>query len=373
MTKCKRIYALQGLDNFTAEENASFWRRVEAMKQEGEGVALRNLGLSTTDACNFNCIYCYGTEAANRDSRCGPLRLEEQIGLIDQGIELGIRQVTICGNGEPTYDRDLLQIVAHAGRKGLYTVILTNGFTLGDDTMARRIYGRSAFDVAQALFDANASLIIKTESINRSLYNEIVAARGIEDPFHGFSEAIENVVKIGFTNPANAAPVSDDTIPTRLCISSVICKRNFFEIPGIREWAHDLGAQFVCKLPTLSGNSKENLAEFFEVNPTTAWLKEHYGYRHSEKPETLSTDEHHCGAFHFGVVIGNTGDIRHCYPMAAHGEEAVGNIRNKPLRELLLERSRKFGTQLSYGAKCQVKKSEYIPILEMGSIGTKGA
>ncbi|WP_158271825.1 radical SAM/SPASM domain-containing protein [Methylosinus sporium] len=358
---CIRLHSLQGLDNFTPEENANFWSRTAG----GKNVALRNLGLSTTDACNYNCVYCYGTEAANRDSRRGPLTLAEQKDLIDQGIELGVRTVIICGNGEPTYDRDLLEIVNYAGKNDLYTVILTNGFTLGDDGMAKRIYGLSAFDVAQTLFDANASLIIKTESIKEDVYNSIVLARGLDNPFKGFMQAIDSVVKLGFTDPSKSAPATDATIPTRLAISSVICKRNFLDIPALRAWTHGIGAQYICKLPTLSGNSKGNLGEFFDVNSTTAWLKENYGYHYSEKPETLSTDMNHCGAFHFGVVIGNTGDIRQCYPMAAHGDNAIGNIRDKRLKELLIERSSKFAANLAHGAKCSVKKNEYVALDEI--------
>lgn len=371
MNTFKRIHSLQGLDNFTETDNTIFWQKMETMKNQQQDVVLRFLGLSTTDACNYNCIYCYGTEAANRNSKQPPLSLEEQTSLIDQGIELGVRTVIICGNGEPTIDKDLLGIVKHAANKGLYSIILTNGNTLGNDAMAQRIYKMSSRDVATFLHDNNVSLIIKTESITEDMYNGIVQARGKENHFRSFMSAIDNVIQLGFTDPTHAEPVHDGTKPTRLCISSVICKKNFFKINNIKDWAHGIGAQFVCKLPTLSGNSKDNLDEFFETNSTTHWLKENYGTEYSEKPETLSTDIHHCGAFHFGVVIGNTGDIRHCYPMAAKEDEAVGNIRQKPLKDLLLDRSQKFGSQLAFGAKCHVKKNEYIPIIKISGLTSK--
>jgi len=107
-------FVVNGVDSYTKEDNEAFWERKKAEKN---GVVLRTLGVSTSDACNLNCVYCYA-QGQMKEARSS-LSLEEQCSLIDQARELGTSSMLICGNGEPTVDRNLLKMIEHASEKGI--------------------------------------------------------------------------------------------------------------------------------------------------------------------------------------------------------------------------------------------------------------
>lgn len=80
-----------------------------------------------TDKCNAACIMC------PRDLHTRPHGIMDQDKYersIDEVVELGCKQVTLTGFGEPFLDKNLEKKISYAKSKGLRTYVITNGSLL---------------------------------------------------------------------------------------------------------------------------------------------------------------------------------------------------------------------------------------------------
>jgi pyrroloquinoline quinone biosynthesis protein E len=83
-----------------------------------------------THRCPLQCPYCSNPLALERAS--DELDTEEWKRVIDEAAALGILQIHFSG-GEPTARRDLVALVTHATKVGLYSNLITSGVLLDAD------------------------------------------------------------------------------------------------------------------------------------------------------------------------------------------------------------------------------------------------
>jgi pyrroloquinoline quinone biosynthesis protein E len=103
--------------------------------------------LEVTHRCPLQCPYCSNPlelERANAE-----LDTASWLLVLNQAAEIGILQVHFTG-GEPLARRDIVELVAHASARGLYTNIITSGVTLDDRMMANLM--RAGVDHIQLSF-----------------------------------------------------------------------------------------------------------------------------------------------------------------------------------------------------------------------------
>jgi len=342
----KKTYCVQGIDHFTKKDNEVFWSK----KERGE-LALQIIGLSCTSACNYCCNYCYG-QAYNRKGQ--KLTLEEQISILDQAKEIGAKSVIICGDGEPTIDKDLIGIVEHCKKLGMPCVIVSNGNIFGNDKLAKKIFGIDSTELVHSFYRNGASFVLKLDSLIPQIYEQIV---GVKGSFAQFKEGCEKAFEMGFNKIHKN---EDGYLVTRIAFTTVVSKLNFVELPELRRFAHSHSCQYICKFPSFVGNAIKNRPLFFPpTEETTIWLRENYLTTVSEKPETVTTDHIHCGVWHYGMVIGETGDVRLCYTAPCSEKMRVGNIRDSSLRGLLQKRLELFEDMLNRGESCHIKRQMY--------------
>jgi len=110
------------------------------------------VSFSITGKCNLKCKHCYSesTEKPLPDE----LSTEEALRTIDELADLGIGLLILDG-GEPLLREDFFTIASHAVRKGIITVIGSNG-TLIDFSTAKRMVDCGIKAVALSLDGASA-------------------------------------------------------------------------------------------------------------------------------------------------------------------------------------------------------------------------
>ena len=86
-----------------------------------------------THRCPLRCPYCSNPLELDRASR--ELSTEDWKRVLSEAAALGVLQVHFSG-GEPTARRDIVELVAHAAKVGLYTNLITSGVLLDRDNMA---------------------------------------------------------------------------------------------------------------------------------------------------------------------------------------------------------------------------------------------
>ncbi|MBU3076683.1 pyrroloquinoline quinone biosynthesis protein PqqE [Sphingomonas sp. XMGL2] len=87
-----------------------------------------------THRCPLQCFYCSNPLELERAS--AELSTDEWRAVLDQAAALGVLQVHFSG-GEPMARADLVDLVAHASARGLYTNIITSGVQLTDAALAQ--------------------------------------------------------------------------------------------------------------------------------------------------------------------------------------------------------------------------------------------
>lgn len=82
-----------------------------------------------TNACTARCLHCSSNSAVRMPDE---LKTDEVRDLIDELADAGVVDLGISG-GEPLIRKDLLQIIAHAKRRGMSVGIGSNGAKLGHE------------------------------------------------------------------------------------------------------------------------------------------------------------------------------------------------------------------------------------------------
>jgi MoaA/NifB/PqqE/SkfB family radical SAM enzyme len=261
----------------------------------------------------------------------------------------------MCGDAEPLMDANLLPIVRHCHANDMVCVVVTNGIVLGDDHLAKTVHGMDGEAFTQELYKAGASFIVKMDSIDEATYDGIV---GVKHAYPKFRRALDRIVAAGFNK---GVPQGDVTV-TRLAFSGVVMKHTIDQVPQMHAFAASLKAQFICKLPTLVGNALDNLPMMFPVERYDEIRKTLSQY--TAKRETLMVDTPRCMAWHYGPVVGITGEIRECYTSSCTGANYIGNVRDTPLRELVAKRNRVY--DITTEDFCPVKSRINKELVQLG-------
>lgn len=163
---------------FNWEENDAM-EKVKHFKSSGR---LSWCVVELTEACNFNCKWCYASSSyKNKNFR--HIEMEDLERLLNMMADSGIRQVTYSG-GEPSIYPGLDHAIKFANELGLIVHINTNGFLLTNDIAKK--WRRLGVTQVQ----------VNIDSLNPSRHDEI---RGKKGSFDRAIRAIRNANSAGMT------------------------------------------------------------------------------------------------------------------------------------------------------------------------------
>lgn len=91
-----------------------------------------HLDIETTNVCNLKCPMCPRTTMVERNefSPLGLMSREEYAGIIDQGMQHGLRSIKLNYLGEPLAHKDVVWQVEYAKKKGVLDVMMNSNATL---------------------------------------------------------------------------------------------------------------------------------------------------------------------------------------------------------------------------------------------------
>ena len=225
-----------------------------------------------TQACNLKCRHCYAAVAAGEglSVKGGELSTGEARAMIDDLSAFGC-PVLLFSGGEPCLRPDLAELAGYAKRKGLRTVLSTNGTLLAPE-LVRRL-AAAGLDYIGVSVDGLAAT---------------------HDAFRGVPGAFERA--LAGVRAAKAAGVK---VGFRMTIS----RGNAAEVPAVFELMKREGVNRVCFYHLVySGRGSLLVAEDLSheetrtvvrtiVNETKAW------FAAGGRPEVLTVDNHADGPF----------------------------------------------------------------------------
>jgi len=145
--------------------------------------------------CNLACRYCNEYDAVS-----APVPLEVMLRRVDRLAELGTSAITISG-GEPLMHPDLDRIVARIRERGMIVTMITNGYHLSPERIAR--LNRAGLDHLEISIDNVEPDEVSMKSLRLLDPKLRWLAQHAE-----FSVSINSVVGSGIRNPEDALQVA---------------------------------------------------------------------------------------------------------------------------------------------------------------------
>jgi MoaA/NifB/PqqE/SkfB family radical SAM enzyme len=275
-----------------------------------------------THKCLLDCFHCF-TDKNKKTLTLGKIK-----DVIDQLSAIETYAINYVGEGEPTLDRDFLEVLQYTNSKGIIPVVFTEAAT--------RMRDRGFVREVKA---TGASLSPKCDSLFNAGYQNWVVGGKKEKYFDQRNEAIELLMEEGF----------NDVLPdgaTRMGLDMVVSTRNKDDVGRTLRYCRDnnIWVTFSYYLPSgrsgmenfdrslmLPADDKRKLAE--EVRRID---EAEYGYVHEAKNNFLT---HGCVEY---MQIYGDGRVSPC----PGNETIIGNVEKdsiKDLKERLVERFPKHG------------------------------
>ncbi len=159
-----------------------------------------SLDISPTDYCNLSCLSCWlrNKKYKNLDSRAYELNDKRLLQLIDEAIELGVKEFEITGGGEPLVRKVTFELMKKIKEHKANGSITTNGTLLTEDTIKELVkigWDRIIFSIDGASSVVNDFL--RGNSFNKIVKNIKIFKRykeefGKNKPLFSFNTVVSN-------------------------------------------------------------------------------------------------------------------------------------------------------------------------------------
>jgi radical SAM protein with 4Fe4S-binding SPASM domain len=267
--------------------------------------ALLSLELEFTRRCNLRCVYCY---AAAGEAARDELSLSELRDVVEQARELGARRIVLLGGGEPLLFHRLPELIEHIAGLGLSQALFTNGILL---TPA----------LCRFLSAHRVTVAIKQNSLRPEVQDRLAGVAGAHE---GIQRGLRLLQEAGYPDPHRP-----------LCVQSIICQQNRQEIPAMWVWARQRGITPYFELLTEQGRAREHPELALSPEEARAVFeqlarvdREQFGGTWLPRPPIAGFA---CRRHLYSCLVTSQGDVQPCPGV----ELVVGNIRARPLREIL--------------------------------------
>jgi PqqA peptide cyclase len=130
-----------------------------------------------THRCPIGCPYC--SNPIELESRAGELDTESWMRVFSEAAAVGILHAHLSG-GEPAARRDLVEIVAHCAKVGLYTNLITSGIGLTQERM-RQLADAGLDHVQLSIQDSEAASADKIAGYKGAFARKIEVAKWVNE------------------------------------------------------------------------------------------------------------------------------------------------------------------------------------------------
>ncbi len=265
-----------------------------------------------TRRCNLHCVHC----GASKENYPVELTAKQIESAIDElaGMNVGMFAVT---GGEPLLRKDLLEVLAYAGLRGLKNGIATNGFLL-DEAMADRIRDARVYSVQ-----------ISLDGMEQT-HNRI---RGNPHSFEKAVRAVELLI-------ARRVPV--------LSAATTVTSRNIAELGPLREFLSQLGVamwRLAVVMPIGRAQAANLSLDSGQMESLFAFVRDHRHKRPKiylgenltflgEWEQQLRNSPVICPVGFLACCIGVDGHVRGCPEQPDTAANREGSILEKPFHEI---------------------------------------
>jgi len=163
-----------------------------------------------THVCNLKCVHCYESAGAKGQDE---LSTEEALRGIDILADAGVLILAFSG-GEPTMRPDILRLIEHSSKRGMFTAMATNAMLFSSRKKVQQ-FKKAGLQFAQ----------ISLDGLNPETHDRF---RGVPGCFEKTVQGIKNCVAEGLF----------------VEMATTVTRFNYREIPGVIDFAEKLGVNW---------------------------------------------------------------------------------------------------------------------------------
>lgn len=325
--------------------------------------ALLMLDIDFGRKCSLQCPSCFRKKNRVDNEPYKDLSYEELLRTIDEAQSIGLREIKICGAGEPLENQLLLQLARDLTQWGIGLSIFTKAHVLGDDEYVAKLYGEYGIFDASALcrefFELKTSFLVSLQSLNPEIQDQLVG--GVSGYTQKRNRGLELLAETGFNK----------TFPTRLAIcANPMVRANFDELLDIYIYARERNILPVNAALMVSGKQIDE--RFLHNNDVSAeekvnlWLQIyeynlHHGFSTLEQLEcegvSCMPGIHPCNQIAAGLYLTSNGTVIRC---PGDYSKPLGNIHNESIISIW-ERHRNWPLAGKFNCHCQFKDGITLP------------
>lgn len=232
--------------------------KARGAREQGRLLSMRT---ETSLVCNIQCRYCNGTSGT---APPGEISLGTIKDVISQVKELGGESVVVIGGGEPTIYPHFRELIHYIAEKEMTPVVITNTTTMSSD-------------MAKFLYNENASVLTKLDSLNETRQDFLAAKEGT---YQRIRKGLDNLMEV-YTDGADGADgiggtgdrgnAGGNPLRLRVGVSFVTTSLTLDETPDIWKFCreHNLYPNQEALVPR--GRA---LAELSDLTPTIKQLND---------------------------------------------------------------------------------------------------
>ncbi|MFH1260157.1 MAG: radical SAM protein [Elusimicrobiota bacterium] len=274
------------------------------IKEAEQNNRLLSMEIELSFRCNFRCSYCYVPDklTAEKELTEGEIR-----DIIRQARDLGAKKIVLLG-GEPMIYPLLFPMLEFIRDLGLTAEMFTNGINI-DVPAAKR------------LLNLGVHVVLKINSFDEKKQDELTGCKGSYKIIHGALAALKDAGYPG----QNAF----------LAASTIICRQNYEEIPGLWQWLRDQNIVPYFETITPQGRAKTtsdlhvDAQKVYELFSNLAEIDNtKYGYQWDPQPPLAGS---RCMRHRFSCLVTAIGEVRPCVGITV----SLGNVRQQKLKDIL--------------------------------------
>lgn len=306
-------YTMTGHKLLWHPDRVSEWLR-------GERIAPLHIELGIITGCNLACFFCYG-QVMGQDTEQERFDMSKEaiLRLFRDAKEIGVRSITLIGEGENTLHRHFYDVLDYAKEINLDIALSTNGILLKKDKMKNMLEALTWMRV----------------NISAATPESYVVVHG-RDRFNRVTENIRTCVEMK----------KKHGLKTTIGMQMVLTRKNVEDIVSLASLGKELGADYLVIKPCSDAHDKRlnvHNEEYLKFDDTYKEAESYSDENYSviikwNKLGNLGLNPYRvCRGTQFIIAINGRGDVAPCGHLFGYRKDEfhMGNIIEQSFKDIV--------------------------------------
>jgi len=308
-------------DKYNMNSHKLLWHLDRLLEyQKGNSVVPLNVQLGITNGCNFDCIYCYGAAVMGKVGVVDRIDLpfDTIINFLNDAKNIGVRSISLVGEGENTIHPNFYEIMNHTRKIDLNMGMATNGIALDKDSI-------------KSVLESLIWLRFSVGGIGETY--ELIHGRNV---FNRFVDIVRSTVDIKRFYG----------LKTTIGLQMVVMNENIDDIVPLAKLGRELGVNYFVAKPCSDTPDRKLSVPHEEYPLLTALFNEAESYstdyysvvmKRSKFENKGYNDFDCCRATNFVIQINAKGNVAPCGHLLGYraDEFLMGNINKQHFSDIV--------------------------------------